>query len=103
MRRLGWILGAGATVGSSQGPLMMAEGSHGQIVHSGSTNPTAGGHSYRVQGGRILTGPSLNIAWQLSDIPGDVGKSIAPSLLTSSSKIVSRPAVGLRGLRHLTR
>ena len=79
MRRLGWILGAGATVGSSQGPLMMAEGSHGQIVHSGSTNPTAGGHSYRVQGGRILTGPSLNIAWQLSDIPGDVGKSKALS------------------------
>ena len=43
-------VGAGATVGSSQGPLMMAEGSHGQIVHSGSTNPTAGGHSYRLNG-----------------------------------------------------
>ena len=66
---------------------MMAEGSHGQIVHSGSTNPTTGGHSYRVQGGRILTGPSLNIAWQLSDIPGDVGKSKAPLLIPVANSL----------------
>ena len=52
---------------------MMAEGSHGQIVHSGVTNPTAAGHSYKVRNGRIFAGASLNVAWQLSDIPANAG------------------------------
>ena len=52
---------------------MMAEGSHGQIVHSGVTNPTAVGHSYKVRNGRIFAGASLNVVWQLSDIPANAG------------------------------
>jgi hypothetical protein len=72
--RLNWMLGGGAVTSTLNGSLlMMSKGSVGQVIHSGVTNPTAAGHHYAYRNGRVMTGASLNVAWQLADSPAGSG------------------------------
>ena len=80
VRRLAWMMGGGAVWdGRDVAPLQMAQGSVGQVIHSGATNPTAAGHGYEFRNGRVFAGANINIAWQLADAPtGAGGFVVAP-------------------------
>ena len=65
LSRLQWMLGAGFTLRSSGGVLQGHRGSHGQFLHSGVTNPTDEGHTFRAQNGRILLTETVNVEWVL--------------------------------------
>ena len=78
--RLNWMLAGGSVTSTlNANLLMMSQGSVGQVIHSGVTNPTAAGHHYAYRNGRVMAGASLNVAWQLTDSPpGSGGFVISP-------------------------
>ena len=89
VQRLQWMLGQGCVTTSQGGLLLMAQGSAGQIVHSGSSNPTAAGHSYTFRNGRVFAGSSINVAWQLADSPpGSGGFVVSACLATTAVPVV---------------
>ena len=78
IQRLNWMIGPGYKV-TQNTALCHVQGSSGQMLHSGTANPTCIGKHYAIVNGRVHTKSGINVAWQLNDVePGDGGFVVIP-------------------------
>jgi ectoine hydroxylase-related dioxygenase (phytanoyl-CoA dioxygenase family) len=65
--RLQWMIGAGFTV-TQNTALCHVQGSSGQTLHAGNTNPTILPKIFEGQNGRIHTTSGMNVSWNLTPV-----------------------------------